>query len=398
MKHAIRLAGLVLAFWAVVQVTSAVHSARTGGQHQDYKTYYFATHALAAGKSPYDRRVLCDLANTGTVRSFLYPPSSFIFFLPFRKVSYEIGADIFLLLKLAALVGLLCIWCRCFLDVDLLSWEWIVAAIAITQAFGRPILTDIREGNVSLFEQILIWSAFAGLLRQRYISFAIMIVLASVFKLLPIAFLGVLLVITTRSFTQSGEVDDRKYRLRAFWIGLLLFVTIQALGYALYPEHFIQALHDSSKMDERGFYNPSSLALFRDWVGVEAAWPIYVGWLLLILGITVYAVRKRAGGLTDVEWVMLSTLAFTLAAPRMKDYSYIVVLLPLAWMVVNVLRGLKGIQVALLVAVSWPFFVYQPLIGVGLLHMLFVGYLVTTERGVGPSILVGRDSRWRVNS
>ena len=73
-----------------------------------------------------------------------------------------------------------------FSQLDLLSWEWIVAAIAIIQAFGRPILTDIREGNVSLFEQILIWSAFAGLLRQRYISFAIMIVLASVFSSCPL--------------------------------------------------------------------------------------------------------------------------------------------------------------------------------------------------------------------
>ena len=305
-------------------------------------------------------------------------------FLPFRIGSYETGADTFLLLKVAALVGLLRIWFRCFLDVDLLSWEWIVAAIAITQAFGRPILIDIREGNVSLFEQILIGSAFAEFLRQRYVSFAIMIVLASVFKLLPIAFLGVLLVVTTKSSTQSGEVDDQKYRLRAFWIGLLAFVTIQALCYALYPEHFIQALHDSSKVDERGFYNPSSLALLRDWVGVEVAWPIYVGWLLLILGVAFCAVRKRAGELAAIEWVILSTLAFTLAAPRMKDYSYIVVLLPLAWIVVNVLRGLKGIQVALLVAVSWPFFVYQPLIGVGFLYMLFAGYLVKKERGSWP--------------
>jgi hypothetical protein len=53
---------------------------------------------------------------------------------------------------------------------------------------------DILSGNISLFEQTLIWVALACLLDRRPVVFAVLLVLAAQIKLVPVLFLALLLV------------------------------------------------------------------------------------------------------------------------------------------------------------------------------------------------------------
>ena len=67
-----------------------------------------------------------------------------------------------------------------------------------TFAFGSALLVDFTSGNIAVFEQFLLWLAFAALLARRPWMFALLVVLVAQFKLTPIFFLGLLLVIDER--------------------------------------------------------------------------------------------------------------------------------------------------------------------------------------------------------
>src|SRR5262249_40394213 len=119
-------------------------------------------------------------------------------------------------------------------------------------AFGGAIYADLVAGNVSVFEELLLWLGFSQLLRGRHFVFALCVVVAAQVKLTPI-FFAVLLI---------AACEPRQWR--AFFATLIAFFALFSLNYWLQPELFRDFLAALGKLDERGVECTSFLALVRD--------------------------------------------------------------------------------------------------------------------------------------
>ena len=73
-----------------------------------------------------------------------------------------------------------------------------------TFAFGSAALVDFTAGNIAVFEQLVLWLAFAALLARRRWTFALLVVLAAQCKLTPVFFLG-----TSARRSTSDRSGDR---------------------------------------------------------------------------------------------------------------------------------------------------------------------------------------------
>ena len=88
-------------------------------------------------------------------------------------------------MKLACLAALVWIWDR----LVNLRQQGGVLLLLITFAFNGTILIDLMCGNISIFEQLLIWGGLYSYIRRKPVAFGAAIVLAAAFKLVPILLL-----------------------------------------------------------------------------------------------------------------------------------------------------------------------------------------------------------------
>src|SRR4030095_16139597 len=110
-------------------------------------------------------------------------------FLPFTWLSVPSGILVWLVVKLVLLGILVVIWRREF--VPQASWPLVLGLTFF--GFNAAVLWDLRTGNVSVLEQLLLWLPFARYAGGHRKSFAALVVAASIFKLQPILFLALLL-------------------------------------------------------------------------------------------------------------------------------------------------------------------------------------------------------------
>ena len=112
------------------------------------------------------------------VSTYLYLPHTLFLFRPFLWVGLWPASAIFLALKLAAVIGLLFLWHSIFNFS-----EYGLFLVLVPFAFNGSFIADLRAGNISVFEQLLIWAGFYWYARNRIILFGVAILLAASFKL-----------------------------------------------------------------------------------------------------------------------------------------------------------------------------------------------------------------------
>jgi hypothetical protein len=296
----------------------ALHSGRHGW---DFRVYHEAARAHAAGLDPFDAEARARLTGRRSPLPFMYPPLALRLLRPLARLPYAFAYLVWLVLKLGALAWLVRVWRR-----DFGLWRHPAAALFLLFAFNGALYTDLATGNVSLFEQLLLWAAFAAWLRGRVWSFAVLVALSAQLKLLGLAFLGLLFL--------------GRARRRALGLGVAAFSAVFALNLVDRPllGRFLAGLGAS---DERGWLNPSTLALARDLADAAGerglALPsaldeaVYLTVAVAVLALTARTLRAHLRGPRPDRAlaVLLSTAAFALAAPRLKGYAY-VLLVPAA--------------------------------------------------------------------
>ncbi|MFN0062879.1 MAG: glycosyltransferase 87 family protein [Myxococcaceae bacterium] len=296
----------------------------------DFRVYYDAAGAFLAGLDPYDANARLSVSSHFVNLPFVYPPLTLHAFAVFRKLSLLPAMHVWLGLKVLALAMLFRIWSRVFV-----SLRWDVATIAFfLLAFGSTLLTDFATGNVSTFEQLMLWAGFEALVEGRWVKFSVLVVLAAQFKLLPVFFLVLLLTAFERP------------HWGAFAGAVAAFAAVFSLNALLYPEGLWAFFQQASSIDERGFINPSMLAFVQDVADKLTAWfmnrPVAIGrWVYGVVALVVVAMSARVGvihrrrvGIPDRRVLVLFACAvYALVAPRFKNYSYILLLAPAAWLV-----------------------------------------------------------------
>lgn len=311
----------------------------------DLRVFHAAPAILEDGRNPYDRETSVEIPSD---LSYLYPPIVLYALAPISELSYESAYQLWFGLKLLALIALVIVWRRAFEKVDA---SWLVLLL-LTFGFNSALLRDFAAGNVALFEQLGLWFAFYCLLQRRpYLAGAVIAVIAQV-KLMPVVFLGLLLA------TPAGS------RWKPFVASLALFLALLATNFMLLPQLSMQFLEvfvsGNQNLDERGVLNPSMLSLVRDLAefGSERGVPlpplfansVYLGYVIAIGLFLVWVLRRYWNELSRVDarlLIYLACLIYVLTMPRVKDYTYIILLMP----ALHILRSMRSGPLIPLIAV-----------------------------------------------
>jgi hypothetical protein len=304
----------------------------------DFQVYYTAGHAVAAVESPY--RPIHPHPGLAGDLIFQYPPLTAYLFAWTNLISLASAKLVWLGLKILA-VGLLAwIWARDFERVDGI---WAIA-LFIALGFNATLLRDFVSGNISTFEQLGIWFGFSLMVRDRPYAAAAILAVVAQFKLLPIAFLALL------------PLSTRREGWKAVLLGAGLFAGLLGLNEIISPEQTHEYLglfaNSNVRMDDRGVVNPSSLAFFRDLIdltayvpglpyNLEAGTRVYLIYLVALLLVVIRALSRAKVGIREVDarlLVYLGCALYAVAMPRMKDYSYILLLVPALFVVRDLAR------------------------------------------------------------
>ena len=293
------------------------------GTAWDFDTFYYAATALRRGLDPYRLDVLSAVAGKHVPLPFLYPPVALALFVPFTWLSLHTATLVWLGLKLVFAIALITLWWRVFLRGTSLLLLLVVACFG----FNAAMVMDLRTGNVSILEELLLWIAFGYYVQDRRWQFAFFIAIASIFKLLPIAFLALLLVPSKRQGPS----------LRPALAGLGLFAAIAFLPSLLGVWWARGFLTDAPTQRPYGEFNPCALGFFDMLLDPDRAspgeasgiallmWAIFCAALLVSSWGALRGAWRRKDAL---EWVVIGSFLFALLSPRMMMYSYALLVAP----------------------------------------------------------------------
>jgi hypothetical protein len=316
------------------------------GLQGDLRIYRAAAQAYAEGRNPYQPGALVGPAGNRQDLPFVYPPVSLPLLRALLVFDHRTTYFAFFVLKMAAVAALVVLWRRRLFPGDDLAGACLYLFCAL--AYAQTIKMDVRAGNISVFEQLLVWTGAVAFLRGRPRLYAALVAAAALFKLTTAALLFVLLL-------------DRSRRSAAALVsGLAGLAAVHGISAALRPDLFAGFLRNAAALDDRGRTNPCALALIRDGlerlaggpVPAHLDWIVYGVWVLLI-GLTTLSGARRQGLPGALE-----CFAFAVAAPRFKDYSYILLIPPSVYVVANALEGYVPRLLAVLL-VCTHFFAYQ---------------------------------------
>jgi len=300
------------------------------GAHQfDFRVYYAAAKAMSQGLDPYlqtNLRVAAD-----ATLPYVYPPPTLWVFRPFAALTFEQAYLAYFLLKVVALAFLILLWRSTFLGgrADLLFF------VLLVFAFNRALNLDITAGNITVFEQLLLWGGFAAYLRGRRGWFCSAVLFVAMFKVTPILFLALLLLPRPEAVA-PGRKD------LAWLAGTAgVFVGINLVSLLQNPSAWAGYAANVRQMStETGIIAPSTFALahsltelavshgvpityteLTSWVlyGVLAAGMAWVGWR---------SISKLSRGGRMVAALCLACVVFAVVVPRFKDYTYLMLIVP----------------------------------------------------------------------
>ena len=385
---------LALEAWAAVVVLAAFWQI-VGKLHVyqwDVMVYWWGGRAFAHGVSPYG-----PIPGQPEYLHFVYPPLVASAFAPLAVLNVGAAKVLWLALKIAAFAATLQLWRRRIPAEQ----SAVPPLFYLTFAFGSAALVDFTAGNIAIFEQFLLWLAFAALLSRRWWIFTALVVVAAQAKLTPVFFLGLLLVI------------DERPRWAPFLAGSFVFATAVGANAVLFPGQTREFLASVSALGERGWGDPSMLGLMEDLVdqlrGLRLPIPtatatmLYLAAAAGVLGLTVrwWRARRAITRHDPILIVLVTITVYALVMPRMKDYSY-VALLPAGWYVLTRRRQLTASLAMLAVLVPRPLpqlklwlplvpqvYTYAPLLAA------FVLWSMMTEKPPAPAAaprLIDRDA------
>lgn len=302
---------------------------------------HHAIKAWQAGLDPYDPNDLSRVSGTKFDTAYIYPPDTLPLFGVFSCFGLDGVRPFYLGFQLLLLVALLTCWQRFFLDPeDRFHPLFFVLCLV---GLSNTLFTDLQVGNISILEQTLLWGGLAAWLRGRYTLFVTLLWLAAACKLTLLAFSVLLLLPPARRWGHFTLV----------WLAMAVRLGLdRLLSPALFHDFTRALVSGFGGAHDGGRNNPCLLEFLKNlwWEVIDttidpselmaAVLPVYAVLVLIILGLSWLAWRAICRAYPadaqrtqrGIRLVFLVCLAYALTVPRMKDYSYIL-LLPVVWQV-----------------------------------------------------------------
>ena len=342
------------------------------GLQGDLRIYQAAAVAHAEGRNPYEAGALTGAGGKTQALPFVYPPVVLPLLRPLIVFDYRTTYYAFFVLKIAAVAALVLLWQRWFFPGDL-SRACLYLFCAL--AYGQTLKMDLRAGNISVFEQVLIWTAVLAFLRRRPWIYAALIAAAALVKLTAAGLLLLLLV------------DRDRRSVAAMLAGATGLAVVHGISAVVRPDLFAGFLRNAARLDDRGSVNPALLAMIRD--GLERlgggnappyADKVLYGLVAGLVGLAWIFLAGRQDIWQDRKTAMfLAFMSYAMLAPRFKDYSYILLIPPSVYVVVSVLRGAAA-KVAAVALVCTHFFAYQSWVAAAVLFTALLAHLWARPR------------------
>ncbi|NOT03073.1 MAG: DUF2029 domain-containing protein [Anaerolineales bacterium] len=293
-------------------------------QGQDARVFCSAAYTSAIGKNPYNVKDL------GLDFSWNYQPYLLTLFQAICPPPIDFQ-NLYPLYYTLLLIGGTAVW-------ELKS-DWhlgFLLAFGGFWGFGWTIIT----GNITAIEFFLISIVIALLNKQHWWKAGLVLAVVASFKLLTIAYLGLLLFIP----------NARPRRFRVLILSLFVFILTFGISLFLYPHlmrpFFEQILglipnqhnvwiEDGSKNNlPLAFLLTSALAL----IGVDFPFllsSIAVVLILILFSFWPYRIFNLINFAKDhfTEFFCIGLLGITLALPRLKPYSFLAVIPPLFYLI-----------------------------------------------------------------
>ena len=345
----------------------------------DFEAYFYAAKTYFMGGNPYDGKIIHEMTGYKNGLTFFYHPYFLLFLGPLTYFSLEKASFIYLAFNAAIILYLIVIFQRWF-DRDLKIYLFLFLFFG---AFNSALFITFNSGNVSLIEATILWTAFYYLVKERPMAFTVLIFTAALFKIFPIIYLLMLLFIPKVKRKHVGKV-------------LAFLVAIWAIPFLFRPSLFLQYVNNVINPPvERGIINPCSYSLIVDVIQNLTnrqyfAFYIYLLWVALVICFLLLSLRALNWEKDKKNIIFLSVLSFIIAAPRFKDYSYVLAI-PVAYGMI-----LKNIQLIIPPFFSFFGFVHRKKIYFDVYHpffamLIFWGVLVF-------QILIKKGSLWISNA
>lgn len=296
--------------------------------HWDFRIYYSAAEAYINGANPYDVSIGLE---------YRYPPYTLWFFVPFTLFDINMASGLYFIFQCILLFTVIYLWIKGILkkEIDLLFFPFCLFA------YNFALLTDILAGNIVLLEQILIWLAFYYFMKKgRLMLFCLFIILAATFKIQPILFLILLLF----------SKDEKRYMY--LFGSVAVFGAIHLVSYLSNPTLLTSWIENGLMgLDwQTGIINPSTFALVQDILEFSAnktglSVPQIVPWVIfsaIVVAVVLISwrsiVKLRTVEIVDNKKILifLACLVYVLIDPRLKDYSFILLLVPTYYIIRSV--------------------------------------------------------------
>lgn len=291
----------------------------------DFQTHREAGKIFGSGSNPYDAANLPP--NVRTHFLYTYPPLTLYFYQLFSLVDYKTAAHVFLIVKCLLLIGLVFYWKRVFLKEDADPFFYIFCLLV----FNSAVFIDMIAGNINLVEEVMLWVAFGFYIKKRLVPFCIFVLIAASFKMTPTFFIILVLL----------SDDKNKYKL--FVGSAAAFLAYLLIQYVILPEYFTGFIQNAlTVVGESGKVVPSTLKFvgavsntLGDIFGMVLPAGLQLVIVSLIIGGVGYLTYRAARKLKNRQMpnretieVYLICLLYALIHPRMKDYMYLLLIVP----------------------------------------------------------------------
>ena len=341
----------------------------THDRQWDFRAYYYAAALHDKGGNPYDFGELVESSNGYVTLPYVYPPITLYFWKLLAAFDYPVAYYLRFGLKVIIFILLLLLWRRYFITDPAYR---ILLYIFCLFGFKEAIQVDFYTGNVSLFEQVLIWPALWFFLKRKPIQFAVLILAASLFKFTNMALLLLLLL------------DRDGKSLIAIVAAPICLIGLNMITFISDPQLTEGFFRSIVGLTETGNTNQASLVLathLANWLnrifGMGIAyldWIIYALYLIILLSAVYLHIRGYDFKANRLDFLMGGLFLYALVMPRFKDYSYIVLIVPSIYLIEKALA--KPIYKALIIAaICVTFFRFQGLLTVFILFIIYLRYI-----------------------
>jgi hypothetical protein len=333
----------VLMLWCALFIHVLTEFPRT---QWDFGSLYFGAKSFFLGLDPYEKDNLSSVAGERQPYPYTQTLACAYLLYPFTWVDFHSAWCAWYVVRAVLLVALARLWWRLIGR----SLSLLLFCAVLLLGFNAAIGWDLVAGNKSIIEQLLLWWGIDHYLRGRWSRFAVLTSAAGVFNIMPAALLGLVL----------GAPTSWPQRLKSFTLGVVVFLLLVGGPFLAHREMLASYIRVVNQVHETGWINPCVLAVI-DHVGEKGRlgiapvfqryrWFLWGACVLAVLSVSAGSILQAIRHKDRQSLVLLGVVLYALCVPRLKPYSYMI-LLPPALAVLAGLRDrplLRAIVVALL--------------------------------------------------